>query len=52
MQNVNITDAEIIALQEAIKVYKDFIQKKIGNKIEAPYWARLQAIKKLENKIL
>lgn len=52
MQNINITDAEIIALQDAIRLYKDFIQKKIGNRVEAPYWARLQSIQKLENKIL
>lgn len=44
-------DAERQALEEAIKVYKDFIEDKIGDRIEAPYWARLQAIKRLEEKL-
>jgi hypothetical protein len=49
--SVSLTDAEIIALEDAIKVYKNFIKEKIGDKIEAPHWARLQAIKRLENKL-
>jgi hypothetical protein len=55
MQNTHtliFSDSERIALEDAIEVYKKFIEDKIGDKIEAPYWARLRAIKRLENKLL
>lgn len=45
------SDAERQALEDAISIYKDFIEDKIGDRIEAPYWARLQAIKRLEEKL-
>lgn len=48
---VVINDSESLALEEAIKIYKKFITDKIGDKIEAPYWARLQAINGFEQKI-
>lgn len=46
------SDDERQALQDAIKVYKKFIEDKIGDRIEAPYWARLEAIKTLESKLV
>lgn len=46
-----LDDSETIALKDAIEVYKSFIKKKIGDKVEAPYWARLQNIKKIEEKL-
>lgn len=48
---INLSDAEVIALEDAIKVYKIFIAKEIGNQIKAPYWARLESIKTLEQKL-
>ena len=51
IHRLTFLDAERQALEEAIKVYKDFIEYKIGDRIEAPYWARLQAIKILEEKL-
>ena len=50
MQNTHklvFSDSERIALEEAIEIYKKFIE----DKIEAPYWARLRAIKRLEQKL-
>ena len=54
MQNTHkllFSDSERIALEEAIEIYKKFIEDKTGNKIESPYWARLRAIKRLEEKL-
>lgn len=51
IEKIELTDAEVIALKDAIEIYKNFIQEKIGDKIEAPYWARLQSIKTIENKL-
>jgi hypothetical protein len=48
---IKISDAEIIALKDAINVYKDFIREQIGEEIKAPYWARLQSIKEIETKL-
>ena len=48
---VQLSDAEVIALQDAIKTYKDFIEREIKEEIKAPYWSRLQAIKTVEQKI-
>lgn len=48
---LSLTDAEIIALKDAIKTYKEFVKDKIEDRIEAPYWARLEAIKNLERKL-
>jgi len=49
---ITIGDSERIALKDAIKVYKEFIHDKIGDEIKAPYWARLQSIKRVEEEIL
>ena len=54
MQNTHklvFSDSERIALEDAIEVYKKFIEDKIEDRIEAPYWARLRAIKRLEEKL-
>lgn len=48
---LKLTDAERLALEDAIKIYKEFVHNKIGDEIKAPYWARLQSIKKVEDKI-
>jgi len=48
---IKISDAEIIALKDAINVYKDFIREQIGEEIKSPYWARLQSIKEIETKL-
>ena len=49
--HLTLTDAETIALKDAIKTYKEFVKDKIEDRIEAPYWARLEAIKNLERKL-
>lgn len=51
IHTIHLSDAEVIALEDAIKVYKNFIDKEIGSQIKAPYWARLQSIKNLEEKL-
>lgn len=51
IQEITLTDAEAIALKDAIKIYKEFVKEKIGDKIEAPYWSRLQSIKTIEQKL-
>jgi hypothetical protein len=48
---ITIREREMIALRDAIKVYKEFVHSKIGDEIKAPYWARLQSIKSIENKM-
>lgn len=48
---IQISDEEIIALLDAIDIYESFIERKIGNEIKAPYWARLQSIIKTKEKI-
>lgn len=51
IKKITLKDSELIALKDAISVYKSFIESKIGNQVESPYWARLQNIKKIEEKI-
>lgn len=48
---IRLNDGEVIALEDAIKKYKDFIDKEIGDEIKAPYWARLKNIESVEKKI-
>ncbi|MFZ2486967.1 MAG: hypothetical protein WAZ19_02500 [Anaerolineae bacterium] len=51
IHTIEIGDSERIALRDAIEVYKQFVYDKIGDEIKAPYWAKLQSIKSIENKI-
>jgi hypothetical protein len=46
-----LSDSALIALTDAIEVYKDFIKEKIEDRVEAPYWASLQGIKEVERSI-
>lgn len=48
---IEISDSEFVAITDAIGVYKDYIKERIGDEIKAPYWSRLQSIKKLERSI-
>jgi hypothetical protein len=50
-QKIEINDSEFIALMDAIHIYKEFVSKKIGDKIKAPYWSRLQSINTVEYKL-
>lgn len=49
--NISLSVSEMIAIKDAIEVYKDFVKEQIGDEIKAPYWARLQSIKTIENNL-
>lgn len=49
--NLVLTDSEAIAIRDAIDKYIEFAENEIKDEIKAPYWARLQSIKKVEEKL-
>lgn len=49
--NLVLTDSEAIAIRDAINRYIEFTENEIKDEIKAPYWARLQSIKKVEEKL-
>jgi len=49
--NLVLTDSEAIAIRDAINRYIEFTENEIKDEIKAPYWARLQSIKKIEEKL-